>query len=150
MDNSEPISEVVADTYWRIIIGSRNKKASGQAFAPRSSTESTSRLDGIIARSKKRRDSLVSQQQKKKRFRQQHPELYDRTLMAALRLQLIQIFGERCLSCSSVEKIVVDHIVSRFLGGTNDLSNTQPLCWRCNKAKGLKVIDFRPNKKENK
>lgn len=52
-------------------------------------------------------------------------------------------YGHRCLACGSQEPLTVDHIVPLSKGGTNDITNLQPLCHRCNSAKGDKVIDYR-------
>ena len=42
-------------------------------------------------------------------------------------------------------KLSVDHIVPLSLGGSNDISNIQPLCRACNSIKWAKIIDFRVN-----
>ena len=42
---------------------------------------------------------------------------------------------KRCAYCGSREKLTVDHIKARSLGGTNHLSNLQTLCDSCNAAK---------------
>jgi 5-methylcytosine-specific restriction endonuclease McrA len=76
-------------------------------------------------------------------FRQKNPDLYDKELLIKRKHQLIEKFGEVCLNCGTQEKILVDHIVSRFHGGTNNLDNLQLLCNPCNFRKGTKVIDYR-------
>lgn len=80
---------------------------------------------------------------KRIKFKDNNPELYDKTLLKELRLKLISIYGESCMKCAAQTKIVIDHIKSRFNGGTNDLDNLQLLCWNCNKAKGHDEIDYR-------
>lgn len=54
------------------------------------------------------------------------------------------IFGRFpfCLVCGSKE-ILLDHIIPLFLGGTNDKSNLQSLCYDCNTKKRLQSIDYR-------
>ena len=56
-------------------------------------------------------------------------------------------FGYRCLKClrpqSNDVKLSIDHIVPLARGGTNDLSNIQPLCGRCNVEKDQEIIDYR-------
>jgi 5-methylcytosine-specific restriction protein A len=59
-------------------------------------------------------------------------------------LLLCQEYGHRCLSCGKGGKLSVDHVVPLAKGGTNDLSNIQPLCLRCNQRKGTRVEDYRP------
>lgn len=53
-------------------------------------------------------------------------------------------YGNRCLCCGSTESLTADHIVPLKLGGTNYISNIQPLCKSCNSRKGAKVMDYRP------
>lgn len=52
-------------------------------------------------------------------------------------------YGDHCLACGSREKLVVDHVLSGFQGGTDTLDNLQPLCASCNFRKGLRTIDYR-------
>lgn len=45
-----------------------------------------------------------------------------------------------CLKTSEQAKLTIDHIVSIKLGGTNDISNLQPLCQSCNSRKGKSMV----------
>lgn len=65
--------------------------------------------------------------------------------MKVLRDVLKTIYGSECMQCGSRRRICVEHIVSRAIGGSNDLTNLQLLCWPCNSAKGLKIVDYRPD-----
>lgn len=58
-------------------------------------------------------------------------------------------YGHRCLACgrSDVE-LTVDHIVPIKFGGSNDISNLQPLCKSCNSKKNVRIIDYRPNENQ--
>lgn len=81
---------------------------------------------------------------KKVSFQKTHPELYHVETLRVLRLSLQDTYGEKCMKCGKEGKVVLEHIVSRAIGGTNNLYNLQLLCWPCNKQKGLKIIDYRP------
>lgn len=55
-------------------------------------------------------------------------------------------YGNRCLRCGRRDlPLTVDHVVPLDLGGTNDISNLQPLCQPCNSSKNNKYIDYRPD-----
>lgn len=51
-------------------------------------------------------------------------------------------FDNRCASCKEVKALTVDHIFPRAAGGTDAISNIQPLCSRCNARKNSRHIDF--------
>ena len=67
---------------------------------------------------------------------------------------LKDLHGNKCLCCFLTEpelltlgrKLVPDHIRSIVNGGSNDISNIQPLCHGkggCNNHKGTKFVDYR-------
>lgn len=59
--------------------------------------------------------------------------------------QLKAGYGFRCLACGLSEpqiKLSPDHIVPVALGGTDDISNIQPLCFSCNRKKNKKEIRY--------
>jgi len=66
-----------------------------------------------------------------------------------LRLEAIKRYGNTCLKCKRVGSkrypINIDHIKPRkyYPELALDINNLQPLCGRCNKSKGNKVIDYR-------
>lgn len=63
-----------------------------------------------------------------------HPKAAKRLSTArrkAIRASLPQV----CVRCGATEDLTLDHIVGRALGGTNQPSNLQLLCWPCNQAK---------------
>lgn len=46
-----------------------------------------------------------------------------------------------CQMCGTEERLSVDHIVPRHLGGDDNLSNLQVLCISCNSSKGGRFFD---------
>lgn len=51
--------------------------------------------------------------------------------------------GYRCLCCGTTKNLTVDHVIPRAKGGNNRSKNLQTLCFNCNQAKGVKIIDYR-------
>lgn len=45
-----------------------------------------------------------------------------------------------CICCGGFDKVTVDHVKPKALGG--DISWKQPLCFKCNQAKGILTIDY--------
>jgi 5-methylcytosine-specific restriction endonuclease McrA len=64
-------------------------------------------------------------------------------------LKLKSQYNFTCLSCGRKEpeiKLTRDHILPLKWGGSNLISNLQPLCMSCNLSKGAKDVDYRLNK----
>ncbi len=60
---------------------------------------------------------------------------------------LCEKYGNLCLRCGAKDVLLTpDHVVPLSLGGSNLISNIQPLCGRCNTWKNIKVVDYRPAK----
>lgn len=49
----------------------------------------------------------------------------------------------RCAACKQKRPLTKDHIVPVYFGGSDDISNLQPLCKYCNSKKGTRTIDYR-------
>jgi 5-methylcytosine-specific restriction endonuclease McrA len=65
-------------------------------------------------------------------------------------LDCLKRFGFRCVCCgvdaTAIEgTLTKDHVVPLLHGGSNFISNIQPLCRPCNSRKGAKTIDYRDN-----
>ena len=58
------------------------------------------------------------------------------------RRQAFVKYGKLCKWCGTSENITVDHVIPPCKGGTNNLSNLQILCEKCNNIK-IKYIDSR-------
>lgn len=59
-------------------------------------------------------------------------------------LILCRHYGNKCLRCGEQKPLSVDHVIPICKGGSNAISNIQPLCRSCNSAKGTNTIDYRP------
>jgi hypothetical protein len=96
----------------------------------------------------------------KRRYRQRHPDKKrdEWNRRRAIKLGLTEHFtreqfnglcaryGNRCLACGSTKKkLTADHVVPLSVGGSDDISNIQPLCLSCNASKHTRVIDYRPS-----
>jgi 5-methylcytosine-specific restriction endonuclease McrA len=46
-----------------------------------------------------------------------------------------------CQRCGTEERLTVDHIVPRVLGGDDNLNNLQVLCSHCNSSKGGRFFE---------
>ena len=58
--------------------------------------------------------------------------------------ELQESYGNICISCGSNIRMEADHVIPISKGGVNSIDNIQPLCLKCNRSKGTKIIDFRP------
>ncbi len=58
--------------------------------------------------------------------------------------KLLLSYDNKCLRCGSSERIEADHIIPLSKGGTDYITNIQPLCRTCNASKGTRIWDFRP------
>lgn len=63
---------------------------------------------------------------------------------------LCEQFNERCLRCGRQVSLTADHVIPLYRGGNNSIENIQPLCGRCNSAKGVRIIDYRKSVKRRK
>ena len=70
--------------------------------------------------------------------------VYDTEYTDAEWQSLCEKYDNKCLCCGEFVKLTPDHVVPLVCGGTNDISNIQPLCLSCNARKRDRIIDYRP------
>ena len=70
--------------------------------------------------------------------------------------ELKRKYSYRCLRCGIKEdkekpstKLTADHVIPLKLGGWRGIENIQPLCFKCNLAKGADTTDYRWRKFKN-
>lgn len=57
--------------------------------------------------------------------------------------EMLNVYDNHCLRCGSTSPLVRDHVIPRYQGGTNHVTNIQPLCRSCNSSKGSDTTDYR-------
>lgn len=57
-------------------------------------------------------------------------------------IDLLEKCGHRCVSCGQKKKLSKDHIIPLIKGGSDFITNIQPLCRECNSSKRDKVVNF--------
>lgn len=55
--------------------------------------------------------------------------------------------GFACLKCGSKSELTLDHVIPLSLGGRDGYKNLQTLCYGCNQAKGVTIVDYRKHAK---
>lgn len=61
--------------------------------------------------------------------------------------ELCDEYGNRCLRCGDTEAVLeADHVVPLTKGGSDEISNIQPLCGSCNRSKFVGTVDYRVTK----
>lgn len=103
------VDHMVAVGLWASVDGCLDLRVESPLFEPW-----PTRKDSRLAAEHRRRRSLVSHH---------------------LRSTVVQRDGGLCLHCRSDDDLTIDHVHPISLGGTDDLSNLQLLCRRCNSSK---------------
>ena len=77
----------------------------------------------------------------------QHRSRSSGKISGSIRWQVLERAKTRCETCgvsNHIKALEVDHIIPKSLGGTDEISNFQALCYTCNPMKGNKSkTDFR-------
>jgi hypothetical protein len=61
-------------------------------------------------------------------------------------LKLLELCGNVCVFCGSVDRITRDHVIPLDWGGSDRIENIQPLCKSCNSIKRhYYAVDYRPS-----
>ncbi len=126
----------------------RWRRENAQMVALRSREHYERHKDEIVARSKKwaednpEKVGLAKADKRRKRRAAKHTSLGSFT--AEEFEELCERYGNRCLACGRTEiRLEADHIVTLTKGGSNDISNIQPLCGICNRRKFVAIVDYR-------
>lgn len=64
--------------------------------------------------------------------------------------ELLVEFEYLCAACGTPHcdaELTKDHVVPISLGGSDAITNLQPLCQPCNSWKGTRIIDFRTSRR---
>lgn len=84
-------------------------------------------------------ERVVAKTQKRRAHKLASPEHYTPEQWQ----DLVDFYEDTCLCCGKQGQSTVDHVVALSVGGTNGIDNIQPLCFRCNRLKGVTSIDYR-------
>lgn len=60
-----------------------------------------------------------------------------------VKIRILQKTGGVCAVCGrslEYEKVTIEHYIPKYHGGTDDERNLLPLCKRCNKSKGSRIV----------
>ena len=113
------------------------KKTSAKKKTTKKPTKTTRR------RKKRRTKAQKAEARERRRLREEAAP--GRGVTAEDRKRVFDFYGRVCLMCGKKKrKMCLDHVIALYMGGRHDPDNLQPLCWPCNKRKGLKTIDYRP------
>lgn len=74
----------------------------------------------------------------------------DNGVFKVTKKELNRLYKSQCLSCGSLDRISLDHVIPISRGGRHSIGNIQPLCLKCNQRKGKKLmIEWKKSMKES-
>jgi 5-methylcytosine-specific restriction endonuclease McrA len=74
----------------------------------------------------------------------QKKQKQSRHIPSSIRVSVLNRDGYKCVFCgrnSQQIELEIDHIIPFALGGNNDITNLQTLCFSCNRGKGARILD---------
>lgn len=97
----------------------------------------------VRAISKRWRESHRDHKRAQNHRRKHHLRNVEGSYTGAEWQALCERYGNICLCCGASGALTVDHVIPVALGGTNYISNIQPLCLSCNCSKQDTIADYR-------
>ncbi len=64
---------------------------------------------------------------------------YDGGMNKALREKVLSRDGNKCVACGKGDNLSIDHVIPRWVGGSDSVHNLQVMCKTCNERKGFLV-----------
>lgn len=132
---------------WRGGRQQRNCATCGAAFSrdPHeiAKGEGTYCSNACLAQGRKKHPSAVERRREANRRREARERAARRAMPHHTRaewLALLEAYGNRCAACGSTDRLERDHIIPLSRGGTDAISNIQPLCKRCNCSKHARLM----------
>jgi len=93
--------------------------------------------DGIKQVQKKYRDTHLGEHlERNRRRRAIRKDLHEHFTEEEWQVLLCK-YGSKCLRCDAPGELTRDHVIPLYMGGSDAIDNIQPLCHRCNSAKGI-------------
>lgn len=146
--------------YWQAVgrIEERKCEQCKKTFKPTQRTKANRFCSSTCYGKSRRVDPEVLRQRRLayvRKYRKEHPEWtrLQKNKRRALELgaegsftkeewdALKEKHGHRCAHCKEKKKLTIDHIKSLTKGGSNYISNIQPLCSSCNSTKWIKELN---------
>jgi len=109
------------------------KKRTGPPKGYRHTPEARAKISAALRRRwVDNRDTMIGQLPRGERHHMHRPPRQKRYRLQFTPLQRREWKADKCKWCGATEKLVLDHIIPIYDGGTNERSNAQTLCQPCN------------------